>query len=1116
MKKKRQSCKKIYFLIIIGFIFGVISYGFTSQASESYNGVGGTYYYTVSNGEATIVGYSYKYNYFEPDVPKVPKIVENKYPVTKIADGAFANATDLPGLIIQDGVKSIGASAFSGCSKLTNITLPDSVKSIGASAFSGCSNLSYIILPNSITSIENNTFFNCNILWMPKLPDSVKSIGDSAFSGCRGLQLRITSSSSLMSIGEKAFMDSNVDEISIPDEMTSIGDATFKGCSLGRISIPNSVTRIGKEAFSGCDLKEISIPDSVTDIGIDAFYRCPYLESVILSKSIARISRSMFTGCVSLTSINIPDSVTTIDEGAFWGCTSLKDINISNGVTNIGNYAFYQCPWLTSITIPDSVTKFGYCVFAGCNMLRNVTLPKTITCIPSGTFVNCFEMKSIEIPNGVTCIEKDAFDGCRSLKDVWYGGTMADRVEMTVEDGNTPLKDATWHYPCEEAGHSFAMNHAHTCEYCGYSKKPQAPVLESKTNNCVTLVANTIYEYSMDGENWQDSNVFSGLACSTTYVFYQRVKANETTLVSGPSEGLTVVTKSLQTPPAAPILSSYTDTTVTLIAIENGEYSNDNGTTWQSENIFTGLSAGNQYTFYQRYAETDTHGASDKSQGTTVTTDKSKQTKIPPVPIMASCTASTIVLNAIDGCEYSKDGITWQTSVTFGGLSCGTEYTFYQRYAETTTTHVGQSSEGAIFKTDKGTQSAPSAPTLESKSHNKVVLTAISGYEYSKDGINWQTSNVFTALNPETNYLFYQRKAENDIYYASTASTSLIVKTEAEPEIQAISYTPNKTIYHIGEPCDILGDILDVIYSSQVFSDEQIVIDDSMISGFDTSTAGIKTVIISYMGYTTKYKITVQDHYYDDAYDATCNACSYIRQVSGTWKKDSAGWWYQNPDGSYPYNCWKLIDGVWYYFNASGYILTGWQSIGGTWYYFNGSGAMLTGWQSIGGTWYYFNGSGAMATGWQSIGGTWYYFNGSGAMLTGWQSIGGTWYYFNGSGAMVTGWQSIGGTWYYFNGSGAMATGWQSIGGTWYYFNGSGAMATGWQSIGGIWYYFNGSGAMVTGWQSIGGAWYYFEGSGAMVTNRWVGNYYLQADGTMATNTWIGSYYVGSDGVWIP
>ena len=180
-----------------------------------------------------------------------------------------------------------------------------------------------------------------------------------------------------------------------------------------------------------------------------------------------------------------------------------------------------------------------------------------------------------------------------------------------------------------------------------------------------------------------------------------------------------------------------------------------------------------------------------------------------------------------------------------------------------------------------------------------------------------------------------------------------------------------------------------------------------------------------------------------------------IWAVESHWEQDANGWWYRNPDDSYPANTWYSIDGSWYYFNGSGYMVTGWQSIGGTWYYLGGSGVMQTGWLSSGGAWYWLNGSGAMAVGGPCVGGTYYCFNGSGVMQTGWLNDGGTWYYLSGSGAMQTGWQSIGGSYYIFN------------------------------------------------------------GSVAMVSSAWVGDYYLSADGTMATNEWVGGYYVGSDGRWI-
>ena len=33
------------------------------------------------------------------------------------------------------------------------------------------------------------------------------------------------------------------------------------------------------------------------------------------------------------------------------------------------------------------------------------------------------------------------------------------------------------------------------------------------------------------------------------------------------------------------------------------------------------------------------------------------------------------------------------------------------------------------------------------------------------------------------------------------------------------------------------------------------------------------------------------------------------------WKKNDKGWWYEEADGSYPTNAWKLIKDKWYYFD---------------------------------------------------------------------------------------------------------------------------------------------------------------------------------------------------------
>ncbi len=80
----------------------------------------------------------------------------------------------------------------------------------------------------------------------------------------------------------------------------------------------------------------------------------------------------------------------------------------------------------------------------------------------------------------------------------------------------------------------------------------------------------------------------------------------------------------------------------------------------------------------------------------------------------------------------------------------------------------------------KTTPAAPDAPAVESVTTSSVTLVATAGYEYSMDGVIWQTSNVFEGLQAGTTYTFYQRVAETETAYASEASTAIEFTTEAE------------------------------------------------------------------------------------------------------------------------------------------------------------------------------------------------------------------------------------------------------------------------------------------------------------------------------------------------
>ena len=97
----------------------------------------------------------------------------------------------------------------------------------------------------------------------------------------------------------------------------------------------------------------------------------------------------------------------------------------------------------------------------------------------------------------------------------------------------------------------------------------------------------------------------------------------------------------------------------------------------------------------------------------------------PAASTKASATKNSITLNAVSGCEYSKDGANWQSGTEFTGLLPGTEYTFYQRVKATANTNASAASSAKI-STEADTYGMTITLTIEPK---------ITGYALELGGV---------------------------------------------------------------------------------------------------------------------------------------------------------------------------------------------------------------------------------------------------------------------------------------------------------------------------------------------------------------------------------------------
>jgi hypothetical protein len=144
----------------------------------------------------------------------------------------------------------------------------------------------------------------------------------------------------------------------------------------------------------------------------------------------------------------------------------------------------------------------------------------------------------------------------------------------------------------------------------------------------------------------------------------------------------------------------------------------------------------------------------------------------PDAPTLAVATSTSITLDSVAGCEYCKDGGAWQSSPVFAGLTSNTEYTFTQRYVETSTHSPSPESEEEKFR------------TTESASIAKTVANTISIYPNpAKNVLYFNIETSFEIVDLQGKTVLKSEKAVNSVNISDLRSGFYFVKTSTEKGI---------------------------------------------------------------------------------------------------------------------------------------------------------------------------------------------------------------------------------------------------------------------------------------------------------------------------------------------
>ena len=232
---------------------------------------------------------------------------------------------------IPEGVRYLKDKVFYK-SQLTGIHCPSTLRSIGKSAFMGL-DLKDIVLNDGLKEIGANAFERAVCHGRLVIPESVRSIGTGCFTESKWFS-DVILPEKYDHIGSHWFSGALLETFHIQEHIKAINEGAFSGSTMLYIDLPDNIQTIQKGAFQDCDgLRKIELPLGLKKLEDDVFADCDQLRNVTLDKNVKEVG-STFKGCPKLSDLYLLcETPPKLDQGCPLGYFDTDQINRLGQIT---------------------------------------------------------------------------------------------------------------------------------------------------------------------------------------------------------------------------------------------------------------------------------------------------------------------------------------------------------------------------------------------------------------------------------------------------------------------------------------------------------------------------------------------------------------------------------------------------------------------------------------------------------------------------------------------------------------------------------------------------------------------------------------------------------------